>query len=43
MLDYQAVEYGVKIPFKQDMGMMMQVSKKITINPTIDENIFKGN
>ncbi len=42
LLDYQTVDYGVKIPFKQDMGMMMMVNKKITINPVIDETIFSG-
>ena len=43
LLDYQTIEYGIKIPFKQDQVQMMMVSKKITINPTIDENIFNGN
>ncbi|MDP1843963.1 MAG: hypothetical protein Q8K64_11120 [Sediminibacterium sp.] len=42
-LDYQSIDYGVKMAFKQDQGMMMMVNKKITINPTIDEAIFKGN
>jgi hypothetical protein len=42
-LDYQTLENGVKVAFKQDMGQMMNVTKKITINPTIDESLFKGN
>ncbi len=42
-LDYQSIDYGIKIAFKQDMGQMMMVNKTITINPTIDESIFKGN
>jgi hypothetical protein len=42
-LDYQTLENGVKMAFKQDMGQMMNVTKKITINPTIDETLFKGN
>jgi hypothetical protein len=29
--------------FKQEVGPMMMVSKKITVNPVIDESIFKGN
>lgn len=44
LLDYQTIDFGIKMPFKTDQqGMMMMVSKKITINPTIDESIFKGN
>lgn len=42
-LDYQSLDYGVKMAFKQDQGMMMMVNKTVTINPTIDETIFKGN
>ena len=42
-LDYQTLENGVKVAFKQEMGPMMMVSKKITVNPVIDESIFKGN
>jgi len=41
-LDYQTLENGIKMAFKSDMGMMMMVTKKITINPTIDEAIFSG-
>jgi hypothetical protein len=29
--------------FKQEMGPMMMVSKKVTVNPTVDESLFKGN
>lgn len=43
MLDYQTLENGIKMAFKSDMGQMMMVTKKVTINPTIDEAIFKGN
>jgi hypothetical protein len=42
-LDYQTTDFGIKMPFKQDQGMMMMVNKKVTINPTIVESIFKGN
>ena len=42
-LDYQTLENGVKLAFKQEMGPMMMVTKKITVNPVIDESIFKGN
>lgn len=42
-LNYQTTDFGIKVPFKVDMGMMMNVIKKITINSTIDESIFKGN
>ena len=43
LLDYQTTDYGIKMPFKQDQGQMMMVTKKITINPTIDATIFNGN
>ncbi|MEN9684530.1 MAG: hypothetical protein RLZZ28_316 [Bacteroidota bacterium] len=43
LLDYQTLDYGIKMAFKQDLGPMMMVSKKITINAVIDESIFKGN
>ena len=43
LLDYQTIDYGIKVSFKQDQGQMMMVSKKITVNPVIDESIFKGN
>ena len=42
-LDYQTLENGVKLAFKQEMGPVMMVTKKITVNPVIDESIFKGN
>lgn len=42
-LDYQTTDYGIKMAFKQDQGQMMMVTKKITINPTIDPAIFNGN
>ena len=42
-LDYQTLDNGVKIAFKQEQGPMMMVSKKITVNPVIDESLFKGN
>ena len=43
LLDYQTTEYGIKMPFKQDQGQMMMVTKKITVNLTIDAAIFNGN
>jgi len=42
-LDYQDTGFGVKVPFKQDMGMMMMVTKKVTTNGVVDEKIFSGN
>ena len=42
-LDYQTIDFGVKMAFKLDQGMMIIVTKKVTVNPVIDESIFKGN
>ncbi len=42
-LDYQTTDYGIKMAFKQDSGMMMMVTKKVTVNAPIDEAIFKAN
>ncbi len=42
-LDYQTTDFGIKMAFKQDQGMMMMVTKKVTVNATIDEAIFKAN
>ena len=42
-LDYQTLENGIKMAFKQEVGPMMMAYKKITVNPVIDESIFKGN
>ena len=42
-LDYQTIDFGIKMAFKQDQGQMMMVNKKITINPTVDAAIFNGN
>jgi hypothetical protein len=42
-LDYKTLENGIKMAFKTDLGMMMMVTNKVTINPTIDETIFSGN
>lgn len=42
-LDYQTTDYGIKMAFKQDQGMMMMVTKKVTVNAPIDEAIFKAN
>lgn len=42
-LDYQTLENGTKMAFKSEVGQMMMVVKKVTINPVIDESIFKGN
>ena len=41
-LDYQTIDFGIKMAFKQDQGQMMMVNKKIIVNPTIDATIFKG-
>lgn len=43
LLDYQTLDYGVKMPFKTDMGQMMMVTKNVMVNPTVDEIIFKVN
>jgi len=43
LLDYQTLDYGIKMAFKQDQGQMMMVNKKIIINPTIDDSLFNGN
>jgi hypothetical protein len=42
-LDYQTLENGIKMAFKSDMGQMMMVTKKVTINPAVDASIFSGN
>lgn len=42
-LDYQTIDYGIKFPFIKDIDEMKIVTKKITINPTIDFRIFEGN
>lgn len=40
-LAYQDLDFGIKMAFKVDqMGMMMMVTNKVTVNPTIDESIF---
>ncbi len=39
-LDYQAIDGGVKMPFKLDQGGMVLAAKKITINEPVDEKIF---
>ena len=39
-LDYQTVDGGIKVPFKVDQGQMIMATKKVTVNPTIDENLF---
>ena len=42
-LDYQTIDFGVKMAFKMDQGMMIIVTKKVTVNPVVDESIFKAN
>jgi hypothetical protein len=42
-LDYQTLDNGIKMSFKQEAGPMMMVYKKITVNPAIEETLFKGN
>jgi len=39
-LDYQAIDGGLKVPFKLDQGGMVLAAKKITVNEPIDEKIF---
>jgi hypothetical protein len=43
LLDYQTIDFGIKMPFKVDQGGMLVVTKKVTINPVVDESSFKGN
>lgn len=40
MLDYQATDFGVKMPFKVDQNGIMMVTKKVAINEPVDEKIF---
>lgn len=42
-LDYQTVDGGIKVPFKVDQGQMIMATKKVTVNPTIDEKLFSNN
>jgi hypothetical protein len=42
-LDYKTLDFGIKMAFKQDMGQMMMVTTKVTVNPTVDMSIFNGN
>ena len=42
-LDYQTIDFGIKMAFKQDQGMMMLVTKKVTVNAPVDTAIFKAN
>lgn len=42
-LDYQTIDFGIKMAFKQDQGMMMLVTKKVTVNAPVDAAIFKAN
>jgi hypothetical protein len=42
-LDYKNVDFGVKIPYKVEIGgMMVMATKVFTINPVIDEKIFSA-
>jgi hypothetical protein len=42
-LDYKNVDFGVKIPYKVEVGgMMIMATKVFTINPVIDEKIFSA-
>jgi len=41
-LDYQTLDFGIKMALKQDQGQMMMVNKKIIVNPTVDVAIFNG-
>ena len=42
-LDYQTLDFGIKMSFKQDQGQMMLVTKKVSVNPVVEEPIFNGN
>lgn len=42
-LDYQTTDFGIKMAFKQDQGMMQMVTKKVTVNAPVDAAIFKAN
>ncbi|MDE3253529.1 MAG: hypothetical protein KGO92_12025 [Bacteroidota bacterium] len=42
-LDYQTTDFGIKMSFKQDQGMLVMVTKKVTVNPPVDMAIFKAN
>ena len=43
VFDYKTIPFGIKIPHKSEQMGQILVTDKIEINPTIDENIFKGN
>lgn len=43
VFDYKTIPFGIKIPHKSEQMGQLLVTDKIDINPTIDENIFKGN
>lgn len=43
VFDYKTIPFGIKIPHKSEQMGQLLVTDKIEINPTIDENIFKGN
>jgi len=40
MLDYKDTDFGVKVPFKVDLGGQMMVTKSIAANVPVDEKIF---
>ena len=42
-LDYQTIDFGIKMAFKQDQGPMMMVTKKVIVNAPVDAAIFKAN
>jgi len=42
-LDYQTLDFGIKMSFKQDQGQMMLVTQKVSVNPVVEETIFNGN
>ncbi len=41
--DYQLTDAGVRMPFKVDQGGMVMATRKLEINPSIDEKLFSAN
>ena len=43
LFDYKAIPFGIKVPHKSEQMGQILVTDKFEINPSIDENVFKGN
>jgi hypothetical protein len=41
--DYQLTDVGVKMPFKVDQGGMIMATRKVVVNPAVDEKLFTAN